>query len=313
MKAYLYKVIKNNKNYICSKFDNSCERVTIYHEDGNIFQQYWQQGSILYDKKSLIDISETIPPEAIISTYNVGDVVNHVWRPGLCLNIQNALDIDNGEKARAKRELKIIIEKLHEILMYVEPSKQCLDTYGHKIRELLILACTECEYYWSSYIRLSGNTNNKLTTNDFVKLKDKLFLEEYLVKFSNYPTIITFQPFAGWNAQRPTNSLKWYDGYNKTKHDKMKFFNMAKLEYCLNAISAIIIMFCIRYSPYALTEEQDICSKLINEYFSIELHNPSLNTFYIPYLKSVQMASGAFSAPLASKFEKEWNIIPFSL
>lgn len=312
MKAYIYKITRNGKDFICSKFDNTNERVTIYHENGDIFQQYWQQGEVVYENITN-NLSDSVPSSAILSTNEVGNIISHVWRPGLCLDIPKALNINEGEKARAKRELKILIEKLHEILLYIEPDTICLNTYGHKIRELLILACTECENSWASYIRLAGNTSDRLTTCDYVKLKEKLFLNEYQVTFSNHPITINFTPFANWNDKQPTISLQWYDSYNKTKHNKDKFFNEATLESCLNAISAVIIMFCVRYSPYELLEARDICSNLINEYFSIELVNPQIETFYIPYLKSVQMASGAFSAPLASTFEQDWSIQPFTL
>lgn len=105
--------------------------------------------------------------------------------------------------------------------------------------------------------------------------------------------------------------MTWYDGYNKTKHNRENSFKEATLENCLNAICANIVMFCVRYSPYELIENNDICSNLINEYFSVELVSPKISSFYIPFIKSVQMASGAFSAPLASTFEKNWIIKPF--
>ncbi len=38
-----------------------------------------------------------------------------------------------------------------------------------------------------------------------------------------------------------------------------------------------------------------------------------MRAYLYKVLKIVQMASGAFSATLASKFEKERNIVPFSL
>ena len=42
MKAYLYEETRNGKDYICAKFDNnSNERVTVFHEKGGIYQQYW--------------------------------------------------------------------------------------------------------------------------------------------------------------------------------------------------------------------------------------------------------------------------------
>ena len=70
-------------------------------------------------------------------------------------------------------------------------------------------------------------------------------------------------------------------------------------------------MFCVRYSPYALIDEYDLCSILINEYFSVELLNPDISSFYIPSIKSFQTATGAFSRSLASAPESEWNIKPF--
>ncbi|MBS7327929.1 MAG: hypothetical protein KIG68_04155 [Oxalobacter sp.] len=290
MKAYLYKETKNKKSFICSKFDNSNERVTIYHEESGIYHQYWRQGQVIYTEKEG-EIINSVPSNAVLSENEVGTIINHVWRPGLCLNINEALDIDNGEKSRAKRELKILIEKLHEILMYIEPDPICLQSYGHKIRELLILACTECENTWTAYIRLSGNKKQRLTTNEYIALKDKLFLAEYRIKFLNHPITIDLEPFKLWNVKKPTESLSWYNAYNQTKHNREDFFNKATLENCLNAIAANIVLFCVRYSPYDLNEESDLCSKLINEYFSIELSNPNIASFYIPHIKSVSIVN----------------------
>lgn len=315
MKAYLYEESRDGKDYIFAKFDNnSNERVTICHEKGGFYQQYLQPGEVAYERPSGSIRELFINDYSFdLSKNEVGDVINHVWRPGLCGNLFKALDIDDGEKDRAKRELKILIERLHDILMYIEPDEGCLKAYGHKIRELLILACTECESLWTNYIRLAGDMNQRLTTSDYVKLKHKLFLSEYVVNFTNHPFKLSIQPFKDWDVQHPTVSLPWYDGYNKTKHNKTDYFSEASLENCINAIAANIIMFCIRYSPYALIEEHDLCSNLVNEYFSVELVNPDISSFYIPAIKSYPLATGAFSGPLASTPEREWNIKPFVL
>lgn len=304
MKAYIYKYTEGNKDYICSRFDNSNERVTIFHDEGGIYQQHCHIGEVQYER---IDgaLSNAVPQQAVESKNDVGHIVSHVWRPDLCIDVKEALDIDQGEKNRAKRELKILIEKLHEILMYIEPDNNCMKVYGHKIRELLILACTECENSWASYIRHSGINRDRLTTNDYVKLKDKLFLSEYKMRFISHPTLLNLSPFVNWNDQNPTTSLVWYNGYNNTKHNKDSFFDEATLDNCLNAIAANIIMFCVRYSPYELITSNDICSNLINEFFSIELCNPDLSSFYVPCIKSVEVASGAFSGPPGTCIDKK--------
>lgn len=86
--------------------------------------------------------------------------------------------------------------------------------------------------------------------------------------------------------------MPWYDGYNKTKHNKTDYFSEASLEKCINAIAANIIMFCVRYSPYALIEEHDLCSNLVNEYFYVELLDPDISSFHIPAIKSTPGDTG---------------------
>ena len=86
--------------------------------------------------------------------------------------------------------------------------------------------------------------------------------------------------------------MPWYDGYNKTKHNKTDYFSEASLENCINAIAATIIMFCVRYSPYALIEEHDLCSNLVNEYFYVELLDPDISFFYNLVIKSAPGDTG---------------------
>jgi hypothetical protein len=80
--------------------------------------------------------------------------------------------------------------------------------------------------------------------------------------------------------------LPWYDGYNTTKHNKRDYFSEASLENCINAIAANIIMFCVRYSPYALIEEHYLCSTFVNEYFYVELLDPNISFSRIPAIKN---------------------------
>lgn len=311
--AYLYEKTKGGRKFVCSTFQNSHELVTIYHDSTGIFHQFFAPGMVEYDPVPA-DIESELPSCNFVRSENeVGHVVHSVWRPGLCLDIPEALSISDDEKHRAKKDLKILIEKLHEVLLYVEPDATGFKSYGHKIRELLILACTEVENSWVYYMRLAGNTSSRLTTKDYVKLCNKLKLHEFKIVFNSHPLTIEFIPFAGWSNGNPTGSLDWYNAYNKTKHDKGNHFSEATLGRCLNAVVSNIVMFCVRYSPYELIEGKDICSNLVNEYFDIELVNPAIESFYVPLLQSARMATGAFSGPLGSGFEEKWQVDPFVL
>ncbi|ENM5803791.1 hypothetical protein V4V58_003862 [Vibrio mimicus] len=103
----------------------------------------------------------------------IGDTVESLWRPSLYYSkdIEAALNIDPYEQRSAEQALRVLIEKLDDILLYVEPSPSGLASYGHKSRELLILACTEVENLWTSIFQKAGippSNNRMYTTQDYV-------------------------------------------------------------------------------------------------------------------------------------------------
>lgn len=216
----------------------------------------------------------------------IGHSIDGVWRPSLYFyeDIQNALRIDTYEQRSAEQALRILLDKLDDIFLYVEPDQNGIRSFGHKSRELLILACTEVENMWTSFFNKAGITSSngrRFTTQDYVKLLPKLCLGEFQISFKNY-NVRKFQPFINWNAAQPTKSLSWYDAYNKTKHDRNNAFSSATLENVMDAITANVVMFCAKYGPFYLLKNNTTLTSLINQHFEIELVNSDLSTYYIP-------------------------------
>lgn len=217
---------------------------------------------------------------------NPGEVVSSVWRPGLYYktHIHQALNTNEYEQRTAEQGLRILIEKLDEILLYIEPSPIGLQSYGHKSRELLILACTEVENQWAKYMRIANATPNgrPFNTNDYVKLAAPLYLKEFKVNFNLIQNGYNVSPFINWSTASPTQSLNWYNAYNKTKHDRENHFSEATLENCLHSIAAAIVMFSVRHGPFTLTDGGGALTALFNQHFSISLENPDPKSFYMP-------------------------------
>ncbi|MCG7534750.1 hypothetical protein [Pseudoalteromonas sp. OOF1S-7] len=200
-------------------------------------------------------------------------------------DIEKALDIDPFEKRSAEQALRVLIEKLDDILLYVEPDINGLNSYGHKSRELLILACTEVENSWVSLFKkasIQPENGRMYTTKDYVKLLPKACLNEFEIAFKNYSCLRKFQPFSNWAVANPTRSLPWYDAYNKTKHDRATSFNVAILENVMDAIAANVAMFCAKYGPFSLFRGSNTLSSLVNQHLSINLKNSDFTTYYIP-------------------------------
>lgn len=208
----------------------------------------------------------------------IGIKYRNIWKPFIQENITKELNFDIPTLYHAKRNLSILIQKLQEILLFVEPSPECLQTYSHKIKELLILSCTELENSFKFY---EFGKNER--TSDYVKLVDFVDLSKYKVSLIGYDNPFKSCPFETWSKKQPTKSISWYDAYTKIKHNSDNNFKLATLENCLNAIVANIIMFVVRYSVKYLYKENDICSNLISSSFDFRIEN-SLD-FYIPLIE----------------------------
>lgn len=250
----------------------------------------------------------------------IGNSVENIWRPSLYYiqDIHDALKIDAFEQRSAEQALRVLIEKLDDLLLYIEPDQNGLKSYGHKSRELLILACTEVENSWTSIFKSSGispQNNRMFTTNDYVKLLSKARLDEFQITFKNYDELRDFIPFSQWDKSQPTKSLKWYDSYNKTKHDRNSSFNEATLENVLDAVSANIVMFCARFSPFSLLNNNNTLSSLVNQHFRISLNDSDPATYYIP---KIELPEDTRTDLLIydcykQKHNVAWNILPLVL
>jgi hypothetical protein len=215
-----------------------------------------------------------------------GEVISGVWRPGLYFRseIYQALTISEYTQRTAEQTLRILIEKLDEVLLYIEPSQTGLSTYSHKCRELLILACTEVENLWAQYMRIANASpvGRVFTTNDYVKLLSPLYLNEYEISCKLVSNTYSVNPFGNWSPSSPTQSLPWYNAYNKTKHDREQYFSEASLENCIHAIAAVIVLFCVRHGPFSLVEGGSTLAGLFVQHFDIALKNPDPKSFYVP-------------------------------
>ena len=218
----------------------------------------------------------------------VGKSIKGIWRPSLYYYIDTyqALNVSENEMKLSEYSLRLLIQKLDEIFLYIEPDITSLNTYSHKTRELLILACTEVENFWQYYM-IQANENpigRNYTTKDYVKLLDKLHLKDFEFTLKTYSNIPTIKPFESWNDNAPTISLAWYDAYNKTKHDRDNHFSQATLMNCINAVVANLVMHCIKFSPFPMFEQTNIFSSLINQHFNAKFNNCDPKTFYLPKL-----------------------------
>jgi len=303
----------------------------VAYDTGTHFVHFYARGSGLYvisvgltatEKKSgaLNDWAiRVFGADSIENAINpVGSTVNGVWRPGLYFLSETLQGLGNSESDQRSSEqsLRLLVERLDELLLYIEPDAHGLNAYSHKTRELLILACTEVENTWKHYMRITGATplnGSDFTTKDYVKLLSPLYLSEFEVTVKPYSAIAPLRPFVDWDANAPTKSLNWYDAYNKTKHDRTSFFGEATLRNCLSSIAANLVLFSVRFSPFPLLESPGTLAPLINQLFSIQLHQFNPGTSYIPMLQLPANMRDDLVCGNTQELVQPWTVAPLKL
>jgi hypothetical protein len=183
-----------------------------------------------------------------ISMRDVDETVATVWRPGIehYDDIRNGLKTTDTDRHQALQSIRLLLERLDDLFIYVEPTAYSLQAYSHKSRELLILASTEMENAWARYLREAGAVpinGTAYATTDYVKLLQPLYLAEYQLTLKAYPSTTPTRPFATWSAAQSTQSLGWYHAYNQTKHDRHTHFDKGTLKHCIDAVAANLVLF----------------------------------------------------------------------
>lgn len=135
-----------------------------------------------------------------------------------------------------------LFAELEEIFRVVEPAPRNAHAFGHRLRHVLVLACTEIEACWKGILRANGYKKERLNTSDYVKLKAPMGLEHWGATLESYQEFGEWKPFADWDPCRPTQSLGWYDAYNAVKHDREEKLDLATLGNVLSACAALTIM-----------------------------------------------------------------------
>jgi hypothetical protein len=159
--------------------------------------------------------------------------------------------------AVSRGQLLALSEQLAQICQTVHPVDRTLDTFGHDIRNLLILASTEAEAHWRSILIANDVQQSHYSTQHYVLLADAMKLYDFEVSFPQYPWLAPFKPFYGWrDTNSPTRDLPWYDAYNAAKHDREREFERATLRCAFEAVSACAVMLVAQFGqPAALGRE----------------------------------------------------------
>lgn len=216
-----------------------------------------------------------------------GQCFKLLWRPGIDAreDVMNHLVADRSAISESGVALSLLLSRFDDVAQFIQPDARNLNVFSHQLRELLILACTEVETSLRGVLAASSKSitqESRLTTNDFYRVCDPLFLREYSLELRHYPTLPKIRPFLEWDEKKPTKSLGWYDAYNGVKHDRANALHKATMKHCIEALAAASAVYCSQYSIPISGDWMHEPGFELNDWFKIELVDPDPATFYIP-------------------------------
>jgi hypothetical protein len=190
-------------------------------------------------------------------------------------------DQDNDYIVTARSQLLALTRQLGLICETIHPCEDTFDAFGHSIRNLLILACTEVETHWRGVLAANNFRREQYSTRHYVLLQRAMKLSDYAVRFPFFPWLAPVNPFKDWGKSgKPTQELRWYDAYNGVKHNREQEFKRATLRHVFEAITACLIMMDAQFSGRVFIDGE------LRSFFHISARPTwPLADYYIPAFK----------------------------
>jgi hypothetical protein len=191
------------------------------------------------------------------------------------------------------RAFEIIQDDFINLLKYVEPCENNLDTISLIIHQLLMRVCVEIEANFTAILLENGFQLPKGDKNLSIK---HYLLINHTHKLSSYKASLPIwignnkirAPFVNWDNN---GGLSWYQAYNKSKHDRYNHFEKASFENLYDAICALVILLSAQFK---------------NEDYSLKEANLSLCGYnYKPESNLPNTALGGF---FRVEFPDDWDL-----
>lgn len=157
------------------------------------------------------------------------------------------------------RAFSIIQQDIFKTFEYIEPADKNETTYSFRIHELFMRVCIEIEANFKAILRENiftpvfkkGTNKGKQRSeeywniNDFKVINKTHHLDEYSVEIPIWKGQNKIRrPFYDWKDDK---SLKWYQAFNNSKHDRVNKFQEANFKNLMDAFSGLFVLLSAQF------------------------------------------------------------------
>lgn len=145
------------------------------------------------------------------------------------------------------RAFLLIQQDILELFSFVEPSDTNLDTYSHRIQQLIMRTCVEIEANFTAIFLENSfpRANDNLNISDYKMINRSHRLSDFQVRVPGWNgSKSRRKPFENWDSNKP---LLWYQVYNKAKHNRHDNFHLATLDVLMDAFCGLNILLSAQF------------------------------------------------------------------
>ncbi len=180
------------------------------------------------------------------------------------------------------RAFLLIQKDLLKLFEFIEPADINLKTYSYRVYDLFMRICIEVEANFKAILRendytpifKSGKKKNEYRNESLWNIKDykRINKTHHLDSYSvEYPIWNgkeqRFQPFKDWKT---TDSLSWYNAYNKCKHNRYEAFSLANFENLLDSFAGLFVLLSSQFYTENFVPGQALLSLNTDSYYDGE-------------------------------------------
>lgn len=145
------------------------------------------------------------------------------------------------------RGFLLLQDDMLDLFSYIEPSDSNLQTYSHRIQQLLMRCCVEIEANLTAILLDNefGPAKGNLTIPQYHLVESSHRLSAYEVRVPGWKGIRGLRrPFENW---RTDHSLSWYQAYNKSKHNRHENFKLATFDALIDAYCGLNVLLSAQF------------------------------------------------------------------
>ncbi len=182
-----------------------------------------------------------------VSPYAPGEFHPRIWRP---VHARRTPPVSLDSLHATLQALTNLLTYFAELRGHVEVHRRNNAAFGHRLRELLFLSCTEVEAACRGILKANNYAKRgNWTMADYRKLARPMRLAEWEIALTRHPAYPPVRPFRSW---RGTGSLGWYQAYNAVKHDREGELRLANLGNVVAALAGAVVLAIAQFGPEAL-------------------------------------------------------------